>query len=268
VGAAEGARRRAGQAGRPTLGPASRPPLCLAPLRAPPHHPRPASPLKPRTLSPLPPAGRALEYCAIRSAPQEEGEERDHDADIVLALIQLLSLGPAAIPVAGAATGAAALLRAVSLGGGDPGDASGPSVAMVRDASVALAAIIEASSPEALAAAAAGAAPGRRATDHSQSAGGAPPGPLSPPANGRAGTASAGGAPPAPSSPYGEQQHHDAPRPPTPPRGGDAGGTPDPHAPAAMLPSVVTDHSTGLAVLRTWSGERGGAGRGHRRSLH
>jgi hypothetical protein len=31
--------------------------------------------------------------------------------------------------------------------------------------------------------------------------------------------------------------------------------------PAAMLPALVTDHGTGLAMLRTWSCESGGCWR-------
>jgi hypothetical protein len=201
--------------------------------------------------------------------PQEDGDERDHDSDVILSLIQLLSLGPAVIPTSGAVTTAAALLRAVSLGGGGEGaEVGGPSVAMVRDASVALSAIVEASSPEALAAAAAGAPPGgsagggaplRRTTDHSQ--GGAGGAPALAPANGRAGGPSAGGAGPAPASPFAGTAGAERAQQPggglSPRSGGGAEvSTPDPRSPQAMLPSVVTDHSTGLAVLRTWSGAR------------
>jgi hypothetical protein len=213
---------------------------------------------------------------AIRADPSDDADDGGGDAgaDVLLALIKLLTLGASAAPggLGGAAApSTAALLRAVSMGagaggagGGAAGEAAeggGPTVAMVREASAVLSAIVEASSPEALAAAAPGSSggggAGAAATGvgkpllRGRSLGGAgSAGGMS--ANGWTGSVPAtvpGGAPPSAFSGAAARPSQAG----TAQQGG--AGAPDPQQPLALLPSLVTDHSTGLAVLRTWSGE-------------
>lgn len=190
---------------------------------------------------------RALEFIAIRADITDDADDRsEFEADTVMALIRALSHG--AVAITGSSRTSAA--RAFVLGADGGEGAAAPSAATVQEAAALLSLVVNASDPSAQQAAAAAAVSASRS----------PGGPVSTaaglgtaPAEAAAFKAGSGGAPlrhlslpsgnGAAVNGAGKNQ-----------AGAMADGTRTP--PHALLPDIVMDHTSGLAVLRTWSSEQ------------
>lgn len=204
----------------------------------------------------------------MRADTADDADDRaEFEADMLLALLRALSRG--ALAITGSGRGAAAR---VVLGGA--GAAATPPAAVIRQAADLLGLVVDASDPATLPAAAAGQGTGSAAA--AAGAGSLTPGvQRTGSASGGSGTFVVSGLGTAPAHPPlqqpaaagGKLRHQGsggrsaaaAAGPPQQQQQQDGGagsvGINPLEQPVSLLPSVVTDHTSGLAVLRTWSSE-------------
>lgn len=207
----------------------------------------------------------ALEFIAIRNDVADDADDRcEFEADTALALVRALAHG--ALTISGSGRAAAARVAV--------GPAGAPSAALIRDAAHLLGLVVDASDPANMPAAAGGsgaqpAAGGAGAltrTISSTGSGGisvsglgtAPAHPTpAPAASSKHKKQPSGGKPAASGAAAG---HQDSLTQPGSGLLGDSGllsPSDSMGRPVALMPAVVTDHTSGLAVLRTWSCEWG-----------
>lgn len=221
---------------------------------------------------------RALEFIAIRTDIVDDAEDRtEFEADTIMALIRVLSSG--ALTLSGSGRTAAARAAIPSPGPASSGGsnaAAPPSAAAVKAAAALLSLVVDASDPSMQQAAAAAVLPAAGGSSGSSVAakglGTAPAHPQPAAAGGvgrgvtNQGLGGGGGSPTKPPAAGGARAAGASPirhssLPPTlagigsgpASAAGAVDGTTTP--PTALLPDVVMDHTSGLAVLRTWSCE-------------
>eukprot|EP00775_Hariotina_reticulata_P001957 gene1957-2284_t len=192
-------------------------------------------------------AGRALEFIAIRNDIADDADDRgEFEGDTVMALIRTLSRGALSISGSGkTATARAAVGSAANIT---------PSASVVKEAADLLLHVVEASDPVLLAAGMAGPTAGSGTTGSGTSA--------APAGLGTAPLHSSMQAAKLASTSSRRLVSQGSMKQPSINGGRAAANTPPPvedgtmdalQRPAALLPAVIMDHTSGLAVLRTWS---------------